>query len=249
MIRLITAALTLAAAIGFAEEPPLTILAAASLKEAMTEVGQLFEKETAQAVRFSFDGSGVLARQIEHGAPCDIFISASRSWMDALATPAFIDTSTRHTLLRNRLVVAQPAPHDVFIETPADLLRVDRVAMGDPATVPAGQYARQFLEKQGLWTQLQERLVFATNVRAALALVEHDEVGAALVFATDVRAVTSSPGVRTSLVIEESQHDPIIYEAAVVKDAPRRVAALKFFWFLETPDARAVFARYGFIAP
>lgn len=234
------------ASISFGEEPPLTILAASSLKDVLEDIGRLYEKETGQSIRFSFDASGVLAGQIEKGAPADVFISDGSSWMDSLVGQKLVDPATRRTLARNRLVVAQPAPHDVFIQVPADLVRLNRIALGDPATVPAGHYARQFLEKQNLWTPLQSRLVYAANVRAALALVEHDEVGAALVYATDVKSVTSEPGVRTSFVVESSQYSPIAYEAAILKEAPRRMAATKFFWTLETPEAKAAWPQRGF---
>lgn len=233
----------------YADEPPLTILAASSLKDVLTDVGALYEKETGQPVRFSFDGSGTLARQIEKGAPADVFISASTEWMDNLAGQKLIDASSRRTIAGNRLVVIQPAPHDVFVQEASDLLRLNRIAMGDPATVPAGQYAKQYLEKQGVWTQLQDRLAFTPNVRAALALAERDEVGAALVFATDARTVTSEPGIRVSITVDPSQHDPIVYEAAILDQAPRRVAAMKFFWVLETPEAKALFDQLGFSAP
>lgn len=232
-----------------AEEAPPTILAASSLQDVLTEVETLFEKETGQAARLAFDGSGVLARQIEKGAPADLFISASREWMDSLAQQKWVDESTRIIVAGNRLVLVQPAPHDVFVQEPADLPRLTRIALGDPATVPAGRYAQQYLQKQGLWEQLQDRFIYVSSVRAALNLVERDEVGAAFVFATDARTVTSEPGLRTSITVDPTQHDPIVYEAAVVKDAPRRVAALKFLWVLETPEAKALFEKYGFTRP
>ena len=248
-LRLLTALLAFTTLAARGEEPPLTILAASSLQDALTGVGALYEKETGQAIRFSFDGSGVLARQLEKGAPADLFISASKEWMDHLAGQKLNDAATRRTIAGNRLVVVQPAPHDVFVQEPADLLRLNRVALGDPATVPAGAYAKQYLERQGLWTQLLERAIFTSSVRAALALAERDEVGAAFVFATDARTVTSEPGVRTSITVDPAQHDPIAYEVALLAEAPRRVAALKFFWVLETPEAKALFEKFGFTAP
>lgn len=232
-----------------AEEPPLTILAASSLTEVLTGISALYEQQTGEPVRLSFDGSGVLARQIENGAPADLYISAGTNWMDSLARQQLLDTATRVTIAGNQLLLVQPAPHDVFVQEPADLLRLTRIALGDPDTVPAGFYARHYLERNGLWTQLQDRLVFTPNVRAALALVERDEVGAAFVFATDARTVTSEPGLRTALTVDAAQHDRIAYEAAVLEAAPRRVAALKFLWVLETPEAKALFAKFGFTAP
>ena len=249
MKSLILFTLLLFSATARAEEAPLTILAASSLREVLTEVGALFEKESGWPVRFIFAASGNLARQIEQGAPADIFISDSRDELDQLAGAGLIDPATREHLGGNRLVVVQPAPYDVFAQEPADLLRVSRIAVGDPTTDPAGRYAQQFLEKHGLWTQLLDRLVFADNVRAALALAERDEVGAALVFTTDVRTVTSDPGVRVSFTVDQDQHAPILYEAAILSGAPRRVAALKFFWVLETPEAKAAWARLGFTPP
>ena len=249
MKKLLVLLLALTALNVRAEDPPLTILAASSLTDVLTGVGALYEKQTGEAIRFSFDGSGVLARQIEKGAPADVFISASPEWMDSLAAQQLLDPATRITIASNTLVLVQPAPHDVFVQEPADLLRLNHIALGDPATVPAGRYARQYLEQQGVWTQLQDRLMFASSVRAALALAERGDVGAAFVFATDARTVTSEPGIRTSITVDASQHDPIAYEAAVLQSAPRRVAALKFFWVLETPEAKALFAKFGFPTP
>ncbi len=232
-----------------AAEPPLTILAAASLQEVLTEVGALHEKETGQPVRFRFDAAGVLARQIEQGAPADVLVSDHPRWLDVLTGQKKIDPTTRRPLARNQLVLVQPAPHDVFVQETADLVRLNRIAMADPASDPAGLYARQYLEHSGVWTSLQARMVFASHVRAALALTERDEVGAALVYASDARSITSEPGIRISFAIPPDQHDPILYEAAILNDAPHRVAALKFFWTLETPGAKELFVRYGFIAP
>lgn len=232
-----------------ADDAPLTILAASSLQEVLTEVQALYTKETGQPARLAFDGTGVLARQLEQGAPADLFISASKEWMDSLAQQKRVDASTRVTLAGNRLVILQPASHDVFVQEPADLLRLNHVITGDPATVPAGRYAQQYLQKNNLWELLDDRLTFVSSVRAALSLVERGEVGAAFVYASDVRLVTSEPGVRTAITIDPALHDPIVYEAAIVQDAPRRVAALKFLWILETPEAKALFEKYGFTRP
>lgn len=239
----------LCSAIAYAEELPLTILADTSLREVMTELGAQYEKETSEPVRFTFEGSGALTRQIEQGAPSDIFITAGKDSMDHLEGLKLIDSSTRRPLADNRLIVVQPAPYDVFVQEPSDLPRISRIAIADPAADPAGRYAQQFLEKQGLWTQLQDRLVFAENVRAALALAERDEVGAALVFTTDARVVTSEPGIRVSFTVDTEQHDPIAYEAAILNEAPRSVAARKFFWLLDTPEAKAAWERMGFTPP
>lgn len=230
----------------FAEAPPLTVFAASSLGDAMREVGVLYERETGWPVRFSFASSGVLARQIEHGAPADAYISASREWMDLAATNGWLDAQSRRVILRNRLVVIQPTDAENAIAAPDDLRNVRRLAIGDPDLVPAGMYARQFLARHGLWSRLQSRLIAAAHVRAAVALVERGEADAAIVFATDAR---SSPAVAVRFTVDEQDHEPIVYEAAILKDAPRRVAALKLFWLLETPEARAIFERHAFTLP
>lgn len=229
-----------------AENAALSIAAASSTRIALEEIGQLFEKETGLSIRFNFDGSGLLAGQIEKGAPVDIYISAHHAFMDSLAAQNLIDAATRQTLARNRLVVAQPAPHDVFIEAPADLLRVDKVAIGNPDFSAAGKYAQQFLESQNLWSPLQARLVHADSAQATLTLVEHDEVGAALVFATDARSVTSEPGIRTSFAVDESKHAPILIEIATIRNAAHLTAAKRFYWLLETPEAKAIWKKHGF---
>lgn len=225
------------------DQPPLTVLAAASLRESMEEVGVLFRRETSWPLRFSFDGSGTLARQIEKGAPADIFVTAHPQWMDHLAGLGLLDASTRRVILRGHLVIAVRRDQAAPLAEPAHLTNFTRIALGDPATVPAGQYARQFLEKHDLWSALQPRLVFASNVRAALALVERGDADAAFVYDTDARLV---PELEARYTVPDADHDPIIYEAAVLKDAPRRTGALRFFWTLETPEARAAFESAGF---
>lgn len=232
-----------------AEDPPVTILAASSLQDVFTELEPLLEKAVELPIRMAFDGTGVLARQLDQGAPADLFVSASKEWTDRLVEKRLMDGDDRRVIAGNRLVFIQPAPHDVFVQEPADLARLNHIALGDPATVPAGRYARQYLEKQGLWDALQESIGFAGNVRAVLALVERGEVGGGFVFATDARAVTSEPGIRIALTVDPSQHDPIVYEAAVPARAPRRVSGLKLLWALATPEAKAVFEKHGFTLP
>lgn len=225
------------------DQPPLTVLAAASLRECLEQVGGLFRQETSWPLRFSFDSSGVLARQIEKGAPADIFVSAHPRWMDHLAGLGLLDTPTRRILLRGRLVIAVRRDHAAPLAEPAHLTNFTRIALGDPATVPAGQYARQFLEKRDLWNALQPRLVYASTVRAALALVERGDADAAFVYDTDARLV---PALEARYAVPDADHDPIIYEAALLKNAPRRTAALRFFWTLETPESHAIFESAGF---
>ncbi len=244
-LLLLCAAAALGARPTCAADRPLTIFAAASLQEVLTEAGALYTKETGEEIRFSFEASGTLARQLERGAPADLFFSAHPEWLDQLAAQGVADSATRRVFARNRLVVAQHAAKDLWISAPEDLLLVDRLAIGDPATVPAGRYARQFLERTGLWDKLQDRLVFASSVRAALAMAEREDAGAAIVYASDVKA--AGPVLRTSLEVPEGEHDPIVVEYVEIREAARQAAARRFLWVLGTPEARALLEQHGFL--
>lgn len=217
-----------------------------SLKESLEEVGRLFRADDTWDVRFSFDGTGTLARQIESGAPADIFISAHPQWMDRLADAGLLAPATRRVIARGELVAVARRGSDTVLAGPGDLAALTRIALGDPVTVPAGQYARQFLEKRGVWNALSNRLVYASNVRAALALVERGNADAAFVYATDARL---APGTEIRFSVPAADHDPIVYEAAILRDAARPTASQRFFWILETPEARAAFEKAGFLPP
>ncbi len=228
----------------------LTVFAAASLTDAMKDVAALWEKQGHAPLRLSFGASSTLARQIEQGAPADLFASADEQWMDYLASRDLIVPGTRRDLLSNRLVLVVPAdqPRHVTIAPGFDLAGLlgkdGRLATGDPAHVPAGIYARQALRKLGVWDIAQPHLAPAADVRSAVLLVERGEAPAGIVYATDAAV---SRGVMIAGVFPDDSHDPITYPFAVTKagDTPDARALLGF---LAGPDARAIFASRGFSA-
>lgn len=225
-----------------------TVFAAASLTDALQDVAAVWQGEGHAPLRFSFGASSTLARQIEQGAPANVFASADEQWMDYLAKRDLIAADTRKDVLSNRLVLIVPAdrPRHVSIGAGFDLaglLGADgRLATGDPAHVPVGLYAQQALERLGMWGSVQTRLAPTADVRAALLLVERDEAAAGIVYATDAAV---SPHVMIAGTFPDNSHDPITYPFAVVLsgDTPDARALLAF---LASPEARAIFAKRGF---
>lgn len=229
-----------------AEEPakrPFTVFAAASLTEPMQRAVKLYELQAVRPVRCSFGASGMLAKQIANGAPADLFISANQEWMDFLEKDGRIAEGSRENLFANRLSVIRPRNAKMTIAKPEDIASASRVAIGDPANVPAGAYAKQFLERRGLWEGLQGRLVFALNVRAALMLVERGEVDAGIVFTTDA---LSSESVERCFEVDAADHDPIVYPAGIVKDGLDAALARDFLDFLRNGAGKDEFTKYGY---
>jgi molybdate transport system substrate-binding protein len=226
----------------------LTVFAAASLTDAMKDVSAQWAKDVHQPLRLSFGASSTMARQIEQGAPANLFASADEKWMDYLADKKLIAADTRRELLGNDLVLVVPAdkPQHVTVGPGFDLLGLlgpnGRIATGDPAHVPVGLYAEQALKKLGLWDAVQPRLARTDDVRAALLLVERGEAPAGIVYATDAAV---SKGVMVAGVFPANSHDPVSYPFAVVKsgDTPEARALMTF---LAGPDARAIFDKRGF---
>jgi len=247
----VLAALIVAAALalpGAARAQQLTVFAAASLTDALEEVGALWQARGNAPVRFSFAGSSALARQIEAGAPADVFASADEAWMDHLEARGRIAPGTRASLLSNRLVLVAPAGSPAAavevgagLDLPA-LAGDGRIAVADPDHVPAGRYARHALEALGLWEAAAPRLARADNVRVALALVQRGEVPLGIVYATDAAAAR---GVRVLGTFPADSHPPISYPFAAVAGRDGE-AARAFLAFLATDDAAAVFRRFGF---
>ncbi|MGE0443603.1 MAG: molybdate ABC transporter substrate-binding protein [Vicinamibacterales bacterium] len=222
------------------------VSAAASLTDALTDVGRRYEAETGEVVALNFAGSNVLARQILAGAPVDLFISADEAQMDAVETETA--PGTRGTLLSNQLVVAVPSDRARHMASAGDLLADDirRIAVGEPAAVPAGVYARRYLESQGIWEALQPKLVPMGSVRLALAAVEQGAADAAVVFRTDV---ASSHGAIVAFAVPPNDGPAISYPAAVLRTGRHAEAARRFLAYLRGPNARAIFAEAGFILP
>ncbi len=233
---------------GRSASPDLTMFAAASLTNAMNDIGAAWQAAGHAPVRFSYGASSTLARQIEQGAPVNLFASADEQWMDYLAKRDLIAPGTRRDLLTNRLVLIVPANHPmhVGIKPGFNLAAVlgpnGRLATGDPAHVPVGIYAEQALKKLGVWNYAQQHLAPAADVRGALLLVERGEAPAGIVYATDAAV---SKHVMIAGVFPADTHPPITYPFAVVNsgDTPDGRA---FMQFLMGPQARAVFERRGF---
>jgi molybdate transport system substrate-binding protein len=226
----------------------LTVFAAASLTDAMKDISAMWVKAGHEPPRMSFDSSSTLARQIEQGAPVNVFASADEKWMDFLAKGNLIAPDTRHDLLGNDLVLIVPATHPIHVDIGpgfdlSALLGQDgRLSVGDPAHVPAGIYAEQALRKLGLWDKVAPHLAAAPDVRSALLLVERGEAPAGIVYSTDA---TVSKAVSIAGVFPDSSHDPVTYPFAVTK-AGDTSEARAFLAFLSTPDVRAVWVKRGF---
>jgi len=229
------------------------VSAAISLKDALDELGPIFQVQqhrknggSGTAVTYNYGGSGTLARQIEQGAPVDVFFSAAEKQMDELAAQGLIAADTRRDLVGNALVLIAPA-QPTALHSFQDLTgsAVKTIALGETSTVPAGMYARQTLEHLGLFAALERKIVYAKDVRAVLTYVETGNADAGMVYQTDANTSTK---VRVIAVAPADSHDPILYPAAVLRDSKDKAAARAFLEFLQGPDARAVFQKYGFTA-
>jgi molybdate transport system substrate-binding protein len=229
----------------------ITVSAAISLKDALDELGPIFQVQqhrknggNGTAVTYNYGGSGTLARQIEQGAPVDVFFSAAEKQMDELAAQDLIVADTRYDLVGNALVLIAPV-QSTALHNFQDLTGsvVKTIALGETSTVPAGMYARQTLEHLGLFAALEKKVVYAKDVRAVLTYVETGNADAGLVYQTDAN---TSPKVRVVAIAPADSHDPILYPAAVLRDSKNKPAARAFVDFLQGPDARAVFQKYGF---
>ncbi|WP_423602099.1 molybdate ABC transporter substrate-binding protein [Sphingomonas sp. MS122] len=217
------------------------VLAAASLQEAMTAAAGAWARRGHARPVLSFAASSVLARQVASGGRADLFVSADEEWMNFLERQQAIAPGTRAPFLGNRLVLVAPADAPAERRPLAAMLR-GRIAVADPASVPAGRYAEAALRKLGLWQAASPQLVRAENVRAALALVERGAASHGIVYATDARA---SRRVRVAGVFPQSSHPPIVYPLARLRTAAHPEAE-GFRRFLLSGAGRAIFARYGF---
>jgi molybdate transport system substrate-binding protein len=226
----------------------LTVFAAASLTDAMKDISAKWQAAGHQPLSLSFGSSSTLARQVEQGAPANVFASADEKWMDYLADKKLLADGTRKDLLGNDLVLVVSAdkPMHVTINKSFDLIGLlgadGRLATGDPAHVPVGIYAEQALKSLGMWDSVQPRLARTEDVRAALLLVERGEAPAGIVYATDAAV---SKAVMVAGTFPADSHDPVSYPFAVVKsgDTPDARALMTF---LSGPEARAVFKQRGF---
>jgi molybdate transport system substrate-binding protein len=230
-----------------AQAADVTVFAAASLKNALDDAAKLYEQKTGQKVVTSYAASSALAKQIEAGAPADIFFSADLDWMDYLQERKLIDVASRHTLLGNTLVLVAPKDSTVnlTIEKDFPLLQAlgsdGRLAMASVDSVPAGKYGKAALTSLGVWDAVSPRVAQAENVRAALALVARGEAPLGIVYATDAK---SEPGVRVVGTFPEDSHPKILYPVALLANA--KPEARKFLEFLLSPEAAPAFEAQGF---
>jgi molybdate transport system substrate-binding protein len=231
-----------------AKKRPVLFFAAASLQTALNSIGAEWQKETGKRVTFSFAASSALARQLEQGAPADLFASADMEWMDWAGQRNLIKADTRRTLLGNTLVLIEPAdrPATALVIAPgsplAQAIGDSRLATGNPQSVPVGRYAKAALTSLGIWDQVGPRIAGTDNVRAALALVARGEARFGIVYETDAR---TEPKVRVVGAFPTSSHPPILYPFAVTAQSAHPDAAA-FLAYLQGPAAMRVFQSEGF---
>jgi molybdate transport system substrate-binding protein len=250
VVRRVAALVLLLAAASAAQAQEVTLSVAISMKEVTEELGRRFTAaRPGVTLRYNFGSSGDLQKQIEAGAPIDLFVSAAQRQMDELEKKGLIGSATRRVFARNALTVVKPADSKTDIAKPADLLdpRVTKIVIGNPRTVPAGQYAEESLKAVGLWDKLHPKLVFAENVRQALDYVARGEVDAGFVYATD--AATRRQQVKEAFRPAEDSYRPVLYPVAVVAGAKQAAIAQAFLELLTSGDGQAVFARFGFLPP
>jgi len=224
------------------------VLAAASMKNALEKVGEQFQTKTGIKVTASFAASSALAKQIENGAPADIFASADLDWMDYLQKRDLIKTASRANLLGNELVVIAPKDSNVSVDLKpgsnlAALIGDGRLATGDPSNVPVGKYAQAALEKLGMWAAIEPKLARTDNVRAALALVSRGEAPLGIVYRTDAAV---DKGVKIVAAFPADTHPPIVYPVALTAST-RNANAELFFSYLKSAESLAVFQEFGFV--
>jgi molybdate transport system substrate-binding protein len=222
----------------------LHVFAAASLSDALKEIASGYEKATGEQVILNLGASSTLARQIQEGAPADLFLSADEEKMNGLEKRKLLLPGTRRSVLSNTLVVVVPADSNLKISGPADLAAMHALALAEPKTVPAGIYAREYLQKQGLWDRISSRVVPTENVRAALAAVESGNVDAGIVYRTDAGI---SKKVRIAYEVPRAEAPNISYPFAVLAASERKKAACKLLDYLHSPSALAVFRKHGFL--
>ena len=235
-------------AVRAAESESVTVFAAASATNAVNDIGKLFAEKGKGTIAPSYASSSTLAKQIENGAPASVFISADEPWMNYLEERKLIEPGSRFNLLGNKLVLIAPSGsslNKVEIGPKMDLIKLlgdGKLATGDPDHVPVGKYAKAALEKLGMWNQIESKLARAADVRGALTLVERGEAPLGIVYSTDA-AITLK--VKVVGFFPADSHPKIVYPTALVA-GKASAAAKSYLEFLKTPEAKAVFEKYGF---
>ena len=224
----------------------IVVSAAASLTDALKEIGRMYQSKSKNRVTFVFASSSTLARQIEAGAPADVFFSADVQTMNALERNGRLEPGTRRQLLSNQLVIIVPADKPTVVNSPEDLLdpRVRRIALAEPSSVPAGVYSKTYLESLGLWDKIKPKVVPVLDVRATLASVESGNVEAGFVYKTDAG---SSKRVKTVFEVPIGKGPEIVYPVAILKESKSKAAAKEFLNVMVSPSGADVFKRYGFV--
>jgi molybdate transport system substrate-binding protein len=242
----ITLTLTILMPAFCAHAAEISVFAAASLTDSLKQIAADYEKHSGDKIVFNFGASSTLARQIEEGAPADIFFSADEAKMDSLEKKALIDATTRQSRLGNALVVVVPTDSSLQIDSALALTNaaVQKLALADPKGVPAGVYAKQWLEKFKLWPAIEPKVVPTENVRAALAAVESGNVEAGVVYKTDAGI---SKKVKVAYEVPTKDAPSITYPMAMVKESKQPDAAKKFLNYLDSKEAGDIFKKFGFV--
>ncbi len=222
------------------------VSAAASLTDVLQEIGRGYESKSKHTVRFNFGPSSALARQIEEGAPADIFFSADLPQMDTLDKNGRLEPGTRKNLLSNQLVIIVPADSKLALSSPKDLLKTDvkKIALAEPSSVPVGVYTSKYLTDEGLWDQVKSKVVPVQDVRATLASVESGNVEAGFVYKTDAAV---SKKVKIVYEVPVARGPKITYPVAIVKESKQKAVARDFLSYLQSSAARDAFKKYGFV--
>lgn len=224
----------------------LTVSVAASLTDAMEEIKSIYAQEKPNVtITYNFGGSGALQQQIEQGAPVDLFISAATKNMDALESKGLLADGTRKDLLLNEVVLIVPK-NSAAIADFKDLTsdQIKRIALGEPASVPAGKYGQEILTALGIWDQVKDKTVYAKDVRQVLNYVETESTDAGIVYQTDAKI---SDKVKVVAQAPSGSHTPVVYPLAIIKGSINTSAAQEFADFLVSDKAKAVFEKYGFV--
>jgi molybdate transport system substrate-binding protein len=222
------------------------VSAAASLTDVLKAISSAYQAKSKHTVKFNFGPSSGLARQIEEGAPADIFFSADLLQMGTLDEKDRLEPGTRKNLLSNQLVIIVPADSKIAVSSPKDLLKTDvkKIALAEPSSVPVGVYSRKYLTEEGLWDQVKTKIVPVQDVRATLASIESGNVEAAFVYKTDA-AVSKKVKIVYEVPIDKGPK--ITYPIAIVKESRRKDAARDFMNYVQSPAAKNVFKKYGFV--
>jgi molybdate transport system substrate-binding protein len=230
----------------YAQNGEIVVGAAISLKEAFNELGGIYQQRTGTKVTFSFGASGELEKQIEAGAPLDVFASAAEKEMDDLQAKKLIDRATRVDFVRNTLVLVVPTDSMLQIHSFNDIEKpgVTKIAIGNPKTVPAGQYAQQLLRNTQIWPKIESRLILGENVRQVLDYVARGEADAGIVYATDVQVAQGKVSVAARAA--EGDYGPILYPLAVIKDSANVNAAKGFVDLVLSPEGIQILKKHGF---